>query len=292
MQRRTNLQISSIIILMGIITILIQFGAYYYFKPAYIIWGISCLISIISCHIIIQQSASYEACYCYSLLTIFVSLCITAVVYLGEVKSFLPYSWVMPGLIFINWFIPLLHCIIRYVMDYSTRVEDFDIFYRNVSIIFIIFYLAILLYASYVPGSFEWAYPVKRTQYNLLPFEIIATLIEDKLYDKIPFSDITSYLLPRIFIFLPYGFYIRLLLFRSRRITRVLIFLFFPLLIELLQYIMIPSRCDIDDVLYGITGAFLGSLSFVLFNWIVRAISGRDFLIKSNSRYMGSSLHF
>jgi len=290
-QRRTNLQISSIIILMGICTIFVEFGAYHFLKPSYLVWGISCIASIICCHVLLSQSASYEACYCYSLLTIFISLSIMAVSYLGEAKGFLPYTWIMPGLVAINWLIPLLHCLVRYVVDYSTRIEDFFVFYRNISIIFTVFYLIIILYASFAPGAFEWAYPIKRSQYNLLPFEILATLIEDKLYGNIPLSDITAYLLPRILIFLPYGFYVRLLLFKKTRLIRLITFLLFPLLLELLQYIIIPSRCDIDDIIYGVIGSLLGSLFFVLFNCIVRAISGKDFLIKSNHFYH-SSLHF
>lgn len=288
MQRRTNLQISSIIILMGIFTICIEFGAYHFLKPSYLVWGISCIASIICCHVLLSQSGSYEACYCYSLLTIFMSLSMTALSYLGEARGFLPYSWIMPGLVIINWLIPLLHCLIRYIVDYGTRIEDFIVFYRNISIIFIIFYLSIILYSSFAPGAFEWAYPIKRTQYNLLPFEIIATLIEDKLYGKIPLSDITAYLLPRIAIFMPYGFYIRLILFKKTRLIRIISFLLFPLLLELLQYFIIPSRCDIDDIIYGVIGSLLGSLFFALFNFIVRAISGKDFLIKNDRFYHGS----
>ena len=291
MQRRTSLQLSSIIILLGIFAILVEFGVYYFFEPSYIVWGISCIASIICCHIILQQSSSYEACYCYSLLTIFISLCISVVVYFGEVKRFLPFSWTMIGLVIINWLIPLLHCIIRYVIDYGTRVEDFDIFYRNISIIFFIFYLAVLLYAILSPDAFEWAYPIKRTKYNILPFEIIAILIEDNLYGKIPLSDIMAYLLPRIIFFIPYGFYVRLLLYKNKRLIRLIAFIVFPLVIELVQYIAIPSHCDIDDIIYAVLGSFLGSLIFLLFNCIVRAISGRDFLIK-NDYFMRSSLRY
>lgn len=282
MQRRTGLQISSIIILMGILTIFVEFAAYHFFKPSYLVWGISCIASIICCHILLAQAASYEACYCYSLLTIFMSLSITAVSYLGETKSFLPYTWIMPGLIVINWIIPLLHCTIRYVVDYSTRIEDFFIFYRNINIIFAVFYMLIIIYASFARGAFKWAYPIESTNYNLLPFEIIASLIEDKFYGNIPLSDITAYLLPRILIFLPYGFYVRLLLYKKTRLIRFIVFLLFPLLLEIFQYFIIPSRCDIDDVIYGVLGSFAGSLTFVLFNLIVRTISGRDFLIKND----------
>ena len=292
MQRRTNLQISSTIIILSIITIMVQFTSYYLFEQSYLVWGISCIASVLSCHVLLQQSASYEACYYYSLLTIFNSLSITVLVYLGNVQTFLPYTNLMAGIVVINWLLPLIHCTLRYVIDYGSRVEDFNIFYRNMSIIFIIFYLGILTYALFASAAFEWAHPIKTADYNLLPFEKIASLIEDKLYDKINLDLIISYLLPRILIYMPYGFYIRLVLYSKKRIIRVAVFLLLPLLIELAQYYIIPSRCDIDDILYSLIGSFLGSLFFVLFNWIVRAISGRDFLISNRKRISRGSIHF
>lgn len=290
MQRRTNLQISSAIIISGIITILIQFAVYYFFEAYYVVWGISFIASIICSHIILQQSASYEACYCYSLLTIFISLVITAVVYFGDVQTFLPFSNLMPGIVFINWFAPMLHCFIRYVSDYGTRVEDFYTFYRNVSIIFLIFYLIIIIYASFDPDAFEWAYPIKSSDYNLLPFEKLASLIEDYIYGKVFLDVVLFYLLSRILIYIPYGFYLKLVLYKKSRIMRLISYFLLPLVIELVQYFIIPSLCDIDDIIYAVTGSFLGSLFFLLLNCIVRAISGRDFLISNSNRR--SSFHF
>lgn len=291
-QRRTNLQVSSLIIMLSIITIVLQFAAYYFFEAAYIVWGISCIVSIISCHIILQQAASYEAAYCFSLLTIFISLAITIVVYLGEAESFLPYTGIMTGIVIINWLLPLLHCIIRYIFDYSTRVEDFYIFYRNISIIFLVFYLGLLLYAAFTPDVFSWAYPIQTEGYNILPFEKLATLIENYLYKQASLGTIATYLMCRILIYMPYGFYLRLVLFNRTRITRLIVFMLLPLLVELVQFLVIPTRCDIDDIVYAALGAFFGSLSFFLFNSMVKAISGRDFLVNNTSHYSHSSLYF
>jgi glycopeptide antibiotics resistance protein len=214
-------------------------------------------------------------------------------VYLGDVQIFLPYTGVMLGIVIINWFIPVLHCIIRYIFDYNTRVDDFYIFYRNISFIFLVFYLGLLLYASFAHNVFEWAYPIESTSFNLLPFETIAALIEDYLYGLTSLSNIISYLLSRILIFVPYGFYIRLVLYRQTRIKRLIAIFILPFIIELMQYIIIPLRCDIDDIIYAAVGSVIGSLTFFLFNFIVRAITGRDFLIKNNDyHFTHSSLHF
>lgn len=293
MQRRSNLQVSSLIILLGILTILVQFTIYYFFDVYLIIWGISSLVSVICCHILLEQTSSYEACFSYSLFTLFVSLIITVISYFGKVQTFLPYTAAMLGIAIINWLIPLFHCFLRNMLDYGTKVEDFNSFYRNLSIVFAVFYFAAIIYGSFVTDAFPWAFPVNNNSHNFLPFSIIATQIEDYLYGYIPLSDIITYLATRIIAFIPYGFYITLLLRRQSKLSRFFALLQLPLLIEILQYFFIPQYCDIDDLIYGLIGGLLGSLMFLLTAVIFRAISGKEFLSRDNDyRYSGSSFYY
>lgn len=293
MQKRTSIQISSMVIMLSMLTILVQFAAYYFFAAFYIIWGISCLIAIICCHILLEQSVSYEACFNYSLLNIFISLVIILLTYYGKDEAFLPYTGTMLGIAAINWLIPMFHCLLRYMFDYGTRIDDFNDFYRNISVVFLLFYFAVILYGNSVKNAFPWAYPDINTSYNFAPFGVIATMIEDYLYDNASLHEIITYLLSRTLIFLPYGFYSTLLLRRQSRLPRFFALLMLPFIIEVLQYIFLPERCDIDDLIYALVGGLIGSLSFYLLNVIFRAFSGRNFLAKETDyRFSNSSLHF
>lgn len=293
MQRRTNIQVSSLIMLLGILTVLVQFATYYFFEAYLIIWGISCLMSVVCCHILLEQTTSYEACFNYSIFTLFVSLIITIISYFGNVRVFMPYTTAMLGIVLLNWLIPMLHCYLRNMLDYGTKVDNFNAFYRNISITFAIFYFAILLYGSFAKDAFPWAYKEASETYNFMPFSIIATLIEDYLYDYIPLSDIITYLVTRIVAFIPYGFYIALLLRRQPRLSRFFAMLQLPLFLEILQYFFLPQFCDIDDLIYGLIGGLLGSLLFILSAAIFRAVSGKEFLSRENDyRFSGSSLYY
>jgi len=290
-QRRTNLQATSLIMLCGIMTTLVQFMTYYFFEAYIVIWGVSCLISILCCHLLLEQTTSYESCFHYSLMTVFVSLVITVESYFGKVQTFLPFTYAMIGIIVINWLIPLFHCYLRNMLDYGTRMEGFLSFYRNISFLFLSFYIVFLLIASFLKGIFPWAYPYEVTTFNLLPFNVIATMIEDSLYSYVSLSEILTYLATRILTYAPYGFYITLLLRRQSKLSRFLALLLLPLMIELLQYLFIPANCDIDDFIYGIIGGLFGSIFFYLTGALFRIISGRDFLSRDNDyRYSGSSM--
>ena len=292
MQRRTNIQISSLIILLSIFTIIVQFVTYYFFSAFYIILGVSCLISLLCCHILLEQTTSYEVCFNFSVLTLFISLIITILTYFSKEQAFLPYSSIILGIVLINWLIPSIHCFFRYMFEYGAKIDDYTTFYRNTSIVFFLFYLGVLIYGAISNVAFPWAYRALLDTANIIPFQVIATQIEDYLYGLIPLSDIFTYLFS-ILTFLPYGFFITLVLRRQTRLSRFFALLLLPFVFEVLQYIIIPNRCDIDDIIFAMIGGLLGSLSFYLLIIIFHAISGKEFLAKNaNYRFSNSSLHF
>lgn len=294
MQRRITIQTSSLIILLSILTIIAEFIAYYLFDSIYLILAITCLLSIISCHILLQVTATYEACFQYSVLTLFISLMITFISYFGKVQVLLVYTDAMLILAAFNWIIPLLHCFLRYMIEYGVRLEGFLTFYRNTSILFLSFYFVILFYGAFATNAFSWAYPKVFDSFNLFPFGIISAQIEDYLYGNISLSEILTYLLTRILPFLPFGFYSALLLSGRKHLTRFLALLLFPLSIEILQIIIVPARCDIDDIIYALMGGYLGVLIYFLVNLIFKAFTGKNFALNDNQHYGygNSRLHF
>ncbi len=293
MQRRTNVQVSSLIILLSIITICIQFVIYYFFAAAVVIWGIAALITLISCHILLEQTSTYEVCFNYSSLILFISAVILLLSFLNEDQAYLPFTGSMLGIAAINWLIPCLYCFIRNMLDYGTHIEDYDLFYRNHSVLFFVIYLGILCYGLFGVDAFPFAYQGTLNSPNIIPFETITIQIEDYLYSIIPLSDIVIYLLVRILVFLPYGFQMTLVLRRQPRLIRALGLFVLPVILELTQLFLIPKRFDIDDIIYAILGGILGSLLYYLCNMVFRAFTGKNFLSKETDYpFSNSGLHF
>ncbi len=292
MQKRTNTQSSSLIIYISIITILIQFAVYYFIEVNILIWAAASLISLICCHVLIEHTLTYFSCLHYSFLSLFISVIIIALTYLGEVKTFLPYNHAMLGIALINWLVPLLHCFIRNMIDASGKIDDFYDYYKSNSIFFIIVYIATLIYGNYIADSFFWTNNYG-TSANFSILKIISVKVEDYIYNHIPLSDIMNYLSSRILIYIPYGFYISLLLRNQRRLIKSLALLILPFVFKALQYFIIKPRCDIDDLFYAFIGGLIGTLIFFITNVIFRSFSGRDFFgDETRSRYFGNTLHF
>ena len=293
MQRHSNTHISFLIVFLSILTIMVQFTAYFFFASEYLVLGISCLISIISISILLEQSLSYEPCFIYTFLTLFVSLIIAILTYYSKGQSFIPYTNTLLIIVAINWLIPTLNGMVRCMLDFGPRFEGFHSFYRNNSIIFMLFYISFLIYSSFVFGAFPWANATTLIAANFTPFMNLATLIERYINYQASLISIVLYLISRIIIYLPYGYYCTLILRRKSRLQRILSLLILPIIIEILQFFYYNQRSDIDDIIYGFLGGILGALLFHLINLIFRTISGKNFLAKeSDYRYSNSSLHF
>lgn len=293
MQRRTNTQISSLLVLVSILTIILQIASYYFFGYNFIVLVISSVISVICCHILVEQSDSFGICFDYSILTLFMGLIITVLACFSNEHAFITYSDILTGIIVINWLLPVLYCFIRYMTDIGSHAEDYPIFFRKSSILFIITYLFILIYGSFDNVAIPLAYKTTHNFINFTPFWSISAQIEEYLNGKMPLSDIILYLCSRILIFIPYGYYCVLLLRKKSKLVKFFVLLVLPFLIELFQGILNISRCDIDDLIYALIGGLLGSLCYHLMNSLFKLISGKDFLAKANKYHMsGSPLHF
>jgi hypothetical protein len=293
LQKHSNIHITSLIVFLSIVSIFVQFAAYYVFISTYAIAGIACLVTIVSAHILLEKTLTYEACFIYTLLLVFLSTVITIFTYLGNEQYFMPYTDALLWIVAINWFIPTMHCLIRNMLDYGVRIENFNTFYRNNSIIFLFYYIVIVGYGLFSENAFPWAYTFAAEDANFTPFWSLATQIEDYLNHMIPISDIWIYLATRILSFGPIGYYITVLLRKKSRLLRFLSLLILPVLIEALQYFIIPERCDLDDVIYAVIGGIMGGLFFHFINLLYRLISGKSFLTKdSDYRYSHGSLHF
>lgn len=293
MRRRSHMEISSMIVFLSIISILVQFIVYYFLASTYMVLGVSCLIVIICTHILLEQTLTFEACSIYTILILFISIIITLLTYFGAGDSFIPFTNTLFAIIVVNWLVPTVHCFIRNMFDHSSRIEKFHSFYRNVSIVFLLFYIAILLYGSLAKDAFPWAYRMKTNGQNFTPFWTIATQIENYINKMIPLNDIIIYLLSRTLIYIPYGFYGVLALRNSSKPIRFMFLLFLPSVIKLIQYFFIPSRCDIDDIIYAYIGGIIGVFLFYLINAVYRGVSGKNFLSKSSEyRFSNNSLHF
>lgn len=291
--QRSSISNATFIILFSILTVLVQFGVYYYSGTIILNFFIAAIVCLLFSHIFLEQTLSYDSCFNYSLLNIFICTVIIMLSFFSNKDSLLPFKPELVLFVILNWGTPLLYCVIRNLNDPSFKYNGFKAFYRNINLVFILFYIILLAIFLFLHNiDFVQTYTSTDTA-NFIPFLTIATLIEDYLNGYIKFGVVLPYFIQGILLFLPYGFYAILLLRYRSRLIRLLALLVLPVLVEILQQIFRSGRVDADDVILGLLGGFIGALLYHTLNRIYRIFTDEDFLYERHYySFSSNSLHF
>lgn len=137
--------------------------------------------------------------------------------------------------------------------------KGFKMFSRIICVILFIIYLSILtnlLFFDYRYGRVSGD-----KSYNLKPFRTINNYIKYRQYvsDAVFIRNIYG----NILAFMPMGFFVPLLLRKTRNFIKVVIISFFTsLLVEIIQYEFAVGSFDVDDIILNTLGGFLGYLCY------------------------------
>lgn len=291
MQKSTSYTTTAVI-LFSILTLVLEFTAYYFLKVSVLTSIITVLTGLLFCHAILTLSLHYETCFSYQLLHVLMWGIILLLLYVGNDSELISYSAWLFLFPIIHWTCCSIYCILRNLWDEGGRYTNFKGYFRNSSILFLVVYAVFLIFWLFLSNR-DSRYNTELSSFNLVPFLTLAGYITDLIDKNITLSQIVFYLADRVLIYLPYGFFIILLAKRNSRFIRFLILLLFPAAIEIVQGIFNLGRSDLEDMLYGLLGGFLGALLYHLLNRTYRNVKGMDFLETSRRFYSNrSSIHF
>lgn len=270
--------ITTLIILFSIVTIILQFTAYYFVNSFLLALGISSVLCLLCDRILLQLTNNYGSCFSYSLLNVLLCSIILLLSYLGNTQNLFPFEERLYLFLLINWLVPHIYSIISNIADTSDKITGFKVFFRNSSIVFGAFYILVLLGFLFIKNTDYLILDADLSTINLVPFHTLATLIEDYISDQGSLSIIGTYFLQGVLPYVPYGFYVILFLRHQKRLIRFAALLLFPIIIEILQRLSLLGKTDIEDVLLGLLGGFIGALIYHSLNTLHNYTKDRDFL--------------
>lgn len=277
MQRR-SIKITTLLILFSLFTIFIEFGAIYFIDNIFLVFGICAVLVIFFNHIALELSISYDANFIYNIATILESSICILFLFFKPNNPVLPFKSYYILLIAINWFFPVLYCIFRNLLDKGPRYINFTAFFRNMSVLFFVFYLAIGALKLFIQPWVLLNLELPANKLSYIPFYTIASHIEGYYYNTNGIKELLLYVSKYIIFFIPLGFYLNLLMKHTSIILRYLVVLFIAVLIEGAQYITGVGRCDIDDILLIIIAYVIGSILYKILNSIYYATKDYNFL--------------
>ncbi|MCI8627146.1 MAG: hypothetical protein HFH36_14390 [Lachnospiraceae bacterium] len=273
------IRISSVSILAGVFVAILQTCLLYFLEDTWITLLVIALADLIISQYLLESSFSYHYCFRFLFVAELFTLAIGVPAYLGLYGTLLPFSVYMLWLAVLHFAVPSVFCMLRYLMDFGPRFMNYNLFFLESSL---------LLWAAIIAGFFYcyvYQQPVltHSDHVNLVPFYSLASLIEAYIETKADIRPTVYYLLQYAAFFIPVGFYLHLLI-GKRLFLRLFSFLFVPALIELEQYFLLPSMCDIDDLVPAFLGCIVGSLLFTMLNTICQSLHENDFLQKQNRK--------
>ncbi len=273
-----------LVIILSILSVISTFAIYYFTNNAYFMITSTIFISLILSHIFLEISLTYETNFLFTCLSMILSSIIIALIYFNLTFGLLSYQKYIHISIYLYWIVPIVYYTFRTLLDKGPRFVGFSSYFSKSSIIFLIYYIANLIYHTII-DPIMIPYGFSGSANNFIPFFSTATHIEDFIYMGTGIEDLLIYIIKLFLLFIPIGFYASLFLeeysIKSSLLIKTILLIIIPILFECASYLK-GNSINIDSCLYRFFGIFIGIMLFKLLNILFVVKTGEEFLVERN----------
>ncbi|MCD7825585.1 MAG: VanZ family protein [Clostridiaceae bacterium] len=275
---KRSVNINSLVLLLALLSLLLEIFIYYFIPQHYITVIVAAVISLALSHFFLETSLEYKSCLLHASFMTITTAGFCVIVYSMQPNEWIQYDYWTLCLVLINWLVPYIYCFVRDFADRGPRFDCFHFFFHGMSIIFILIYLLAIakqfFITPYLPpfGFAEFG------AHNFIPFMTTGSYFENAISLGIDLTPAIVYLIETVVFFIPFGFLARIYCRNVNLFSRVLAYLCFPLLLELLQYFTGLGRGDIDDYALALIGTLIGIAIYHIVYAVSYSFHKRDFL--------------
>lgn len=269
-------------VMMAIFTFILEYLLFAFISDPILLTLLIVIVLLITNHVLLEVTLRYKACLMSSIILLLVFGGFTYLVMANEVINGIPYSFTLWFIVALNWLVPYVYCFIRQYLDRGPRFPDYNKFFIGMTILFFIPFTIFLIYINYINPNFFNIYQPK--DLSLIPFYMSATYIENILNDTVKASSFITYIALCLLLFIPIGYHVRLLTRDFSLALRILIFIIFCVLVEVLK-IPILDTMNIDNILYSLMGMLIGGGLFAFVDYKHYQKKDLEYLYKSSFRF-------
>lgn len=260
------------VIITGILVTAIQFAIYHFVSGGWLGVLLSAVVVLIGSVVVHFITSEQEELVGYLLIPCTFSGVMGLLLPYVEIPFFPEGNVVLIGCL-LTWLVPVVYAVIYTWANGNTEIAGFAKFYIRAIVFFYLVYFALMIY-----GAFFRQIPAEdgsSTQW--IPFATFAALVNGVMKDTVSVARVIEFLLNRVVFFLPYGFFIGLACRKLHGILRVILLLFLPAVLEMIQLLFQWGTCDVDDIIFRFVGGLLGFISFLLFDAAFQRFTARHF---------------
>lgn len=137
--------ISSLIILLSLLSFIAEALAYYLIPLHWVSILFAALLSLGISHFCLETSLDYDYGFIHAAFMTISTLAFASIVYLIQPNQWITYDFSLVFLMLINWIVPLLYNTIRDLLDNGPRFYGYSIFFKRMTILFLIIYIMVIL---------------------------------------------------------------------------------------------------------------------------------------------------
>lgn len=237
---------------------------------------------LITNHILLEVTLRYKACFMQTIILLILSSGLSFYLMINGNIGSLHYSWLYWLTTALSWLVPFIYCFFRQYMDRGPRFPDYNKFFVGMSITFFIPFTAIFIYLNYINPDYFIIHQPKG--YSYIPFYTTSAFIENIISDNITISTLSTYIAQYILLFLPLGYYIRLLTRDFSLIIRIICFIILCGGTEAIKIPLLHSFI-MDNILYSLIGTLIGVALFAFVDYKHYQKKDQEYLHKTSFNF-------
>lgn len=271
--------ISSLVILLSLVSFIAEACLYYLVNYHWISIVFAVIFSVGLSHFCLESSLNYGYSFLHAAFMVTITFIFSTVIYLIQPNQWIHYDFSMVVLVLVNWLVPFLYSNIRDMLDRGPRFDGFHLFFRRMSILFIVFFLFVLIKQYFLTPITPPYQELPFGAHNFIPMMTTASYIEFALKNHVSLTPLFCYIGEMVAIGIPIGFFVRIYGARLPFVLRLLIYVGIPVILELLQDLAGRGWGDIDDVTMSLFGILIGVILFYLLNGLSQSVSNREYMM-------------
>lgn len=271
--------ISSLVILLSLVSFIAEACLYYLVNYHWISIVFAVIFSVGLSHFCLESSLNYGYSFLHAAFMVTITFIFSTVIYLIQPNQWIHYDFSMVVLVLVNWLVPFLYSNIRDMLDRGPRFDGFHLFFRRMSILFIVFFLFVLIKQYFLTPITPPYQELPFGAHNFIPLMTTASYIEFALKNHVSLAPLFCYIGEMVAIGIPIGFFVRIYGARLPFVLRLLIYVGIAVILELLQDLAGRGWGDIDDVTMSLFGILIGVILFYLLNGLSQSVSNREYMM-------------
>ncbi len=274
---KQSVNISSLVILLSLLCFIMEVCIYYFVPQHFVVIIFSVICSLCLSHFFLESSLNYDYNFIHASFMVITSIAFCVIVYVIQPNPWLQYDFSIIMLILLNWVIPFIYCSLRDLLDRGPRFDGYNLFFHRMSKFFIVIY-ALAILKQYFITPFDPPYDAPEFGAKLfVPFMATAEYIEGVIRTNQSLIPIIIYIAEIACFGIPFGYFARVYLKNLPFILQLLVYLIFPLILEVIQNFTGLGRGAIDDYVIFLLGAVIGIVLYQIMNSLFLSLATRDF---------------